>query len=722
MTATDGRTPSQTRKKTNHALDSPIGDTPYSPPPPPPPPPRGASGPAEVGRRLSLGRAARRDAKQGLTGSGHPAASSYPPMPGMDHAQKKKQSEKTIVGRSKATETSSMPPAMTRRRGRSSADSDSVDGPLPRSISAKPTAADVACRGVRGGNSDRETMAVLAETPFSEPSVDFEKSRRDESILRDLSLVLTGGREEDDPEPNICAGARSSDERAKPMRKVSKEGAGGVSTSHLDIGSVSMYSNSANDEEYQYGEPTLGSNGSSESNIIAISTESSDFSYGGEKMVFSQKKKGRNGSRGPHSKPTVWTWTRVFFVLLIPLIFLGGGGFLFWRIFAPGGVLRQGSENSEPEQPPPLVQDTLEDMYDVYINNYDTETWAPTVELPPAPKPTLYPTRSPTEPKPTLHPTSQPTGFSGHQSFSFYVIGDIPYTEEEVDVIEHQIQNMVVDPTQYLDNQGAQFVVHVGDIMKGGNSARCYKWQYQMVEQMYTSSCPVPAFVLPGDNDWHDCPDPAEGFAHWKDSFSTMEMAWDGTQSPIPQMVRRMPARSENFAFTHGGVLFVGINLISEDPNNNKKDLNARMEHNRQWIREQVGRHSFDANPPPGDATSVRAVIFFGHHRSHTFYRNLRDELMPLNVPMVHFHGNGHRFELEKLAEDIGWDNFWVSQVDMGGIAPPIRVTIQGTTETAKMYPLEARSIHHQKLGSTIHLDRRGGTLKGPMSTSSWEL
>ena len=124
-----------------------------------------------------------------------------------------------------------------------------------------------------------------------------EKSRRDESILRDLSLVLTGGREEDDPEPNICAGARNSDERAKPMRKVSKEGAGGVSTSHLDMGSVSMYSNSANDEEYQYGEPTLGSNGtddSSESNIIAISTESSDFSYGGEKMVFSQKKKGRN--------------------------------------------------------------------------------------------------------------------------------------------------------------------------------------------------------------------------------------------------------------------------------------------------------------------------------------------------------------------------------------------------------------------------------------------
>ena len=103
---------------------------------------------------------------------------------------------------------------------------------------------------------------------------------------------------------------------------------------------------------------------------------------------------------------------------------------------------------------------------------------------------------------PTPRPSPAPTPFSGHETFSFYVIGDVPYTKAEEIIVEYQIKNMAVDAVPYLDNEGAQFAVHVGDIMKGGRQADCSKFRYELIENMYKEHCPVPSFMLPGDNDW----------------------------------------------------------------------------------------------------------------------------------------------------------------------------------------------------------------------------
>jgi hypothetical protein len=78
----------------------------------------------------------------------------------------------------------------------------------------------------------------------------------------------------------------------------------------------------------------------------------------------------------------------------------------------------------------------------------------------------------------------------------------VPYTKAEEIIVEYQIKNMAVDAVPYLDNEGAQFAVHVGDIMKGGRQADCSKYRYQLIENMYKEHCPVPSFMLPGDNDW----------------------------------------------------------------------------------------------------------------------------------------------------------------------------------------------------------------------------
>ena len=202
------------------------------------------------------------------------------------------------------------------------------------------------------------------------------------------------------------------------------------------------------------------------------------------------------------------------------------------------------------------------------------------------------------------------------------------------------------------------------------------------------------------------------------DSFGSMEVHWDGTTT-LPSRVQRQPQRKENFAFHHGGVLFIGANLVSAEPYNVNANYRARMNENRAWVQQVLRRYQFNPNPSASDDVSIRAIFAFGHNRQTQFWRSVQDDIEEHDVPFVYFHGNGHSWYAERPFTD--WNNMWISQVDMGGIAPPIKVTIQGTTEIARQYPPRKMSPHHIMMGSSIHVDRRGGTIKGPWSTSSFD-
>jgi len=202
------------------------------------------------------------------------------------------------------------------------------------------------------------------------------------------------------------------------------------------------------------------------------------------------------------------------------------------------------------------------------------------------------------------------------------------------------------------------------------------------------------------------------------DSFGSMEVHWDGTTT-LPSRVQRQPQRKENFAFHHGGVLFIGANLVSAEPYDVNANYRARMNENRAWVQQVLRRYQFNPNPSASDDVSIRAIFAFGHNRQTQFWRSVQDDIEEHDVPFVYFHGNGHSWYAERPFSD--WNNMWISQVDMGGIAPPIKVTIQGTTEIARQYPPRKMSPHHIMMGSSIHVDRRGGTIKGPWSTSSFD-
>jgi len=62
--------------------------------------------------------------------------------------------------------------------------------------------------------------------------------------------------------------------------------------------------------------------------------------------------------------------------------------------------------------------------------------------------------------------------------------------------------------------------------------------------------------VIPGDNDWVDCPDEDVAMNKFHEYFIEREI---GRSSSFK--LNRQSGREENFSFMHHGILFLGLNV-----------------------------------------------------------------------------------------------------------------------------------------------------------------
>src|SRR2546430_14357046 len=88
----------------------------------------------------------------------------------------------------------------------------------------------------------------------------------------------------------------------------------------------------------------------------------------------------------------------------------------------------------------------------------------------------------------------------------FGVMGDVPYTAGEVQRLDALIDD--------INRERLDFVVHVGDI--GGNACddaalEARKRQIARIRH--------PFILIPGDNEWVDCPAPLARLAAWRRYF-----------------------------------------------------------------------------------------------------------------------------------------------------------------------------------------------------------
>ncbi|MCB1064509.1 MAG: hypothetical protein KDN20_16525 [Verrucomicrobiae bacterium] len=233
---------------------------------------------------------------------------------------------------------------------------------------------------------------------------------------------------------------------------------------------------------------------------------------------------------------------------------------------------------------------------------------------------------------------------------TFGVMGDVPYEAYEDELLPLQIAGLPDD---------LPFVVHVGDIKRG--NVPCDLAVYQKVAGMLAKSKP-PVFIIPGDNEYNDCTDPTTAWEHWEATFSRFDERWSHSLS-----VSRQSERSENFAFIKDRVLFVGIHLLGgrvQDP----AEWKARHADDLRWVNEQFSRV----------AGTVEAAVIFGHGtptpKHDDFFSQMAITAAAFQKPIAYIHGDSHKFVRDRPFKEV--PNFYRIQIDRGGIAPPLRVSV----------------------------------------------
>lgn len=231
----------------------------------------------------------------------------------------------------------------------------------------------------------------------------------------------------------------------------------------------------------------------------------------------------------------------------------------------------------------------------------------------------------------------------------FSAMGDVPYAPEEYVELPKQIAGLPKE---------SQFVVHVGDIKT--SKVLCEENVYDAVSQILKES-KIPLFIIPGDNEWNDCAQPDVGWSLWMKYFSRLDEKWKHDLQ-----VRRQKVRDENFAFVRSEVLFIGLNIVGGRVHD-KDEWKRRHAECLEWTRQNLAE--FGKN--------VRSVVIFGHAYPvavHSdYFDGLSETASQFEKPILYLHGDGHRWIRDRPFKAKNIERI---QVDQGGIAPPIKVTV----------------------------------------------
>jgi hypothetical protein len=241
---------------------------------------------------------------------------------------------------------------------------------------------------------------------------------------------------------------------------------------------------------------------------------------------------------------------------------------------------------------------------------------------------------------------------------TFCIMGDVPYKPEEHAILAKQLRELPAD---------CRFVMHVGDIQPGPKEIPVTEENYKKVAAILKQS-PVPLFIVPGDNEFNDPVNHEEAWGFWNRHFLRFEEHW-----PNRPATARQAQRQENVAWVTEGVLFVGINLVGGRIHD-RSEWRLRHAQDAAWVAEQFEGHKAEVSC---------AVLFAQANptRNHAdFMTALNAAATAFEKPVLFVHGDGHKWIMDRPFEA---QNILRVQVDMGGIAPPLQVTI----DPAKMPP-----------------------------------
>ena len=239
-------------------------------------------------------------------------------------------------------------------------------------------------------------------------------------------------------------------------------------------------------------------------------------------------------------------------------------------------------------------------------------------------------------------------------AITFYVTSNVPYSPDDEDKLAEDLKTMIPE---------TQFLVHLGNIQEAAVT-KCDPKRYEDVSLLLKES-PVPTFIIPGEEDWPNCPDQNEAWNAWRSNFAFFENYFDH-----PFEVGRQIDRNENFAFESEGVFFAGIHLVGGQLWT-EEERDRRNKDNFEFIKFMFRDTAPDA----------KAIVIFGNAspglpQNDAFFENLAEFLEKKGKPTIYIHANSGIGGVRDYSPFDGVDNVVALQAGAGGRNPPLRVSV----------------------------------------------
>ncbi len=214
--------------------------------------------------------------------------------------------------------------------------------------------------------------------------------------------------------------------------------------------------------------------------------------------------------------------------------------------------------------------------------------------------------------------------------------------------------------------EDTQFVIHLGDIKSGSSTDVSIEYFAEVSSLLQTSAAPV--FIILGDNEFNDMPDPTEAFSNWSANFLQFDQNWTHDIGVIYQDVR-----PENFSFVIDDTMFVGINLVGSSVHD-ANEWASRSADDLVWIEDMFSQFG---------TTASNAVIFGHAFPGHTGYETFKAGFLTVaqdfQKPILYLQGDNHTWTLDDPYSEA--PNITRVVLDRTGPNAPLQVSVTADSD-----------------------------------------
>ena len=284
---------------------------------------------------------------------------------------------------------------------------------------------------------------------------------------------------------------------------------------------------------------------------------------------------------------------------------------------------------------------------------------------------------------------------------------------------EKRLRSQMADLRDYSKDNPQRNIslgLHLGDTQKVSNSL-CAESAYERVSYIITKG-PRPTFVVPGNNDWYNCPRREEAFGYFMNNFGPNFVSKWHSEHYVNLDIQRSEDNPELFNFYVEGILFIGVHMIDAPLNTESKtSRDKRMKSSMEWLAESVETNFAKR--------VIRGVFIMGHagrsERNRPFFKNMAKyftNIATREVPVMYLHGDGLTHVVDRtFPDDVNWDYFYDVQIEQSGFADPVIFDVAAQRKgTVQGFQKEKSNGIITTFGKGLfRLDQRQGRYENPM-------